>query len=295
MPRRHLHSVPEAFDHEHASQQLTGVPNVHVMGRRVAATLLDFLPLGLLTWMVDATFGVAQNVSVLSPPAGIPYTSNSAVAFPWLYLVLVTYYAVQEALFGTTFGKALMGLQVVQDDGNPLTLGSALLRNLVRPIDAASGYLLGWILALCSSRRRRLGDHLAGTLVVSADSLPALSRRLSRPWVRLSVLAILCASFIACCLSFDYYGRPPLVIQGLANGSGPVPATLFTDRGTITDLTLSQPSWQANTVTYAMTFHAFQHGIESNCQGHITLIWLGFLDGWGDYQGDTTCHPLTSP
>src|SRR5712692_9042528 len=235
-----MHQFTEAFDQEHASQKLIGVPNVHVMGRRIAATLLDFLPLGLLTWMVDATFGVARNLSVLSPPAGIPYTSNSAVAFPWLYLVLVSYYAVQEALLGTTFGKALMGLKVVQDDGSPLTPGSALLRNIVRPIDAASGYLLGWIIALCSSRRRRLGDHLAGTLVVSTDSLPAPSRRSSRPWLRLSILAILCASFIACCLSFDYYGRPPLVIQGLANGSGS--ASIFTDRGTIIDLTLSQPT-----------------------------------------------------
>ena len=44
------------------------------------------------------------------------------------------------------------------------------MRNLVRPIDAVLNYLLGWVLALCSSRRRRLGDHLAGTLVVSAES-----------------------------------------------------------------------------------------------------------------------------
>ncbi len=148
------------------------------------------------------------------------------------------------------------------------------------------------ILALCSSCRRRLGDHLAGTLVVSADSLPALSRRSSRPWLRLSILAILCASFVAFCLSFDYYGRPPLVIQGLANDSGS--ASIFTDRGTIIDLTLSQPTWQANTVTYTMTFQALGHGTMSNCQGHMTLRWSGFVNGWGDSSGETTCYPIAS-
>ena len=36
--------------------------NVNVMGRRVAATLLDCIPLGILTWIVDSTFGITQNL-----------------------------------------------------------------------------------------------------------------------------------------------------------------------------------------------------------------------------------------
>lgn len=152
-------------------------------------------------------------------------------------------------------------------------------RNIVRPIDATSGYLLGWILVLCSSRRRRLGDHLAGTLVVSTDSVPMLSHRRSRPWLRLSILTILCAFFVVFCLGFAYYDRSPLVIQSLTNANAPSP--LLTDRGTITDLVLSQPTWADNTVTYAITFHALNHGITSNCQGNITLRWFGFIGGWG--------------
>ena len=293
MSRRHMQMFAATTEQEHASQQPMSVLNVDVMGRRVAATLLDCIPLGLLTWIVDSTFGTTQNLSALPTLAGIPLTWSTSVAFPWLYLVLVSYYTVQEALFSTTLGKFLVGLQVVQDDGSPLTLWRALVRNLVRPLDALFNYLLGWVLALCSSRRRRLGDHLAGTLVVSADSVPTPSRRSSS---RLGLLALLCVCFVGFCLGFDYYGRPPLVIQGLANSNGPGPARLLTDRGTISDLTLSQPSWQANTVTYAMTFHAFQDGRESNCQGQITLRWRGFLEGWGDdYDVYTTCSPLPSP
>ena len=170
MSMRHTQTFAETFDQEHASQKPMMILNVNVMGRRVAATLLNCIPLGILTWIVDSTFGITQNLSALPTLAGIPFTWSTSVAVPWLYLVLVIYYTVQEALFSTTLGKFLVGLQVVRDDGSPLTFRRALMRNLVRPIDAVLNYLLGWVLALCSSRRRRLGDHLAGTLVVSAES-----------------------------------------------------------------------------------------------------------------------------
>ena len=277
---------------QHASQQWISPPNVHVMGHRVAAAFIDFLPLGLLIWLVNSTFGINHYLSSLSPLAGIPYTSSTTVPWPWLYLVMITYYTVQEALFSTTLGKFLMGLNVVQDDGNPITFLNALVRNIVRPIDATSGYLLGWILALCSSRRRRLGDHLARTLVVHGDSVPMLSYRRSHPWLRLSILAILCAFFVAFCLGFDYYGRPSLVIQGLINTNAPSP--IFPDLGIITNLTLSQPTWKNNTVTYAITFHELQHGIRSNCQGNITLTWSGPISGWSESSADTTCNPVAS-
>ena len=271
-----------------SSPQTTAVPDVNVMGRRTAAALLDFVLLSALIILVDSTFGVNQYLSSLSSLPGIPYTSSTAVAWPWLYLVMMTYYMVQETLFSTTIGKALMGLRVVQADGRPITFLHAFVRNIVRPIDAVGGCVLGWILAVCSSRRRRLGDHLARTLVASVASVPVFSLRRSDFWLRLSIPIILCALFTVFCLGFDYYGRPPLVVQSLTNANAPAP--IFTDRGTISDLTLSQPIRKGNTVSYALTFHAYRHGILSNCSGDITLIWSGFFGGWQAGSGDTTCN-----
>ena len=275
-----------------ASQQ-TIDPEVHVMGRRIGAALLEFLPLSLLIVLVDSIFGINQYLSSLSSLPGIPYTSSTAVAWPWFYLVMMMYYVVQETLFSTTIGKFLMGLRVVQNDGSPITFLHAFIRNIVRPIDAIWGYLLGWILALCSSRRRRLGDHLGRTLVVSVDSVPTFSSPRPRPWRILSILAILCAFFIAFCLGFDYYGRPPLIIQSLAYANAP--SQIFTDRGIVADLTLSRPTWKNNTVTYAVTFNAYHHDTMSACKGNITLIWSGFIGGWWVGSGDTTCNPMASP
>ncbi|MBA2395943.1 MAG: RDD family protein [Ktedonobacteraceae bacterium] len=276
----------------HDSPQMVVSPNINVMGRRVIATLLDFIPFGILIVLVDSTFGINQYLASLSPLPGIPYASSTAVAWPWLYLMMITYYTAQEALFSTTIGKSLMGLKVVRDDGSPITFKNALVRNIVRPIDAIWSYLLGWILALCSSRHRRLGDHLAGTLVASADSVPMFSLRRSSLWLRVGTLAILCTCFIAFCLSFDYYGRPSLVVHSLTNVNAPSP--IFTKRGTITDLTLSQPIWKDNTVSYAFTFYAYRSGVMSNCSGNITLTWSGFLSGWGESSGDAVCNPAAA-
>ncbi|BCL77848.1 RDD family protein [Ktedonobacteria bacterium brp13] len=271
------------------NQEIHVTPNVDVMGSRVVAAWLDFMPLSVLLWLVDTTFGINHYLSSLPTLSGIPYTSSLTIAVPGLYLLMIVYYTVQEALFGATFGKFIMGLRVVQNDGSPVTFIGALVRNVVRPIDATSGYLLGWLIALWSSRHRRLGDHLAGTLVVSKDSVLVAAQPRSYFWLRLGTLTFLCACLVTFCLGFDYYGRPPLVIQGLTNANAPSP--IFTDRGTITDLTQHQTLAKDNTVTYAVTFTALNHGTRSQCQGNITLTWTGFPNGWSGASGETTCNP----
>ena len=56
-----------------SSPQTVVTPDVNVMWRRLAATLLDFVPLGILIVLVDSTFGVNQYLSSLSSLPGIPF------------------------------------------------------------------------------------------------------------------------------------------------------------------------------------------------------------------------------
>jgi uncharacterized membrane protein SpoIIM required for sporulation/uncharacterized RDD family membrane protein YckC len=69
---------------------------------------------------------------------------------------------------GRTPGKRLFGLRVVMDGGYSVTLGASMLRNLVRFLDLQPGftYGVGLVAALVSRQGRRLGDAVAGTLVV---------------------------------------------------------------------------------------------------------------------------------
>jgi uncharacterized RDD family membrane protein YckC len=68
---------------------------------------------------------------------------------------------------GQTLGKRLLRLRVVDARGLRLSFTQCLLRNLLRFIDALPfAYAVGGVAALLNSRGQRLGDLVAGTLVV---------------------------------------------------------------------------------------------------------------------------------
>jgi uncharacterized RDD family membrane protein YckC len=95
--------------------------------------------------------------------AGVNVEGN---AFWALVALGLLYYIVCEALTGMTIGKRIVGIRVVAEDGEHVSLGAAVVRNLLRPVDGLFFYLVGAIFALTSPHRQRLGDRAAGTLVV---------------------------------------------------------------------------------------------------------------------------------
>jgi uncharacterized RDD family membrane protein YckC len=85
------------------------------------------------------------------------------------------YFFVFEALWSRTPGKYLFGLRVCQVDGSRCTLRSAMLRTLLRVIEVNPillGALPAGIMLLVTKRKQRLGDLLAGTVVISNKILP---------------------------------------------------------------------------------------------------------------------------
>jgi uncharacterized RDD family membrane protein YckC len=83
----------------------------------------------------------------------------------WLVVALV-YFFLSEGLWGATAGKWLLGLTVVREDGADIGLGAAGVRTAARLVDGLCFYAVGAVLIWSSGRRQRLGDRLAGTLVV---------------------------------------------------------------------------------------------------------------------------------
>ncbi|MGN6333294.1 MAG: RDD family protein [Motilibacteraceae bacterium] len=88
--------------------------------------------------------------------------------------VLVGYPVVAETLSrGRTLGKLALGLRAVRDDGSPIRFRHALVRGIVGFVEL---YLLlgvpAVVVSLASSRGKRVGDLLAGTVVVR-ERLPA--------------------------------------------------------------------------------------------------------------------------
>ncbi|QLG64259.1 RDD family protein [Halorarum salinum] len=83
----------------------------------------------------------------------------ATVAFP--------YHVLLEGAFGRTPGKALLGIAVVGEDGGPCTYTRAAVRTALRFVDwLPAAYLLGLLSIASTERNRRVGDLLAGTVVV---------------------------------------------------------------------------------------------------------------------------------
>lgn len=68
---------------------------------------------------------------------------------------------------GQTIGKKILGLRVIDENGLKLQASQVVMRNLMRFIDGLPlFYAVGGTVALLSTRQQRLGDMVAGTVVV---------------------------------------------------------------------------------------------------------------------------------
>lgn len=79
---------------------------------------------------------------------------------------------------GQTPGKRIFGLRVIQDNGQSATFLAVIIRNFFRLLDVLpSFYFLGVVVMLFSKKDKRIGDMVAGTIVVVELQRERLKRR----------------------------------------------------------------------------------------------------------------------
>ncbi|MCK6630851.1 MAG: RDD family protein [Fimbriimonadaceae bacterium] len=132
------------------------------LGSRAVAHLVD-----LILWAL-VLFTLTFLISFLSV---FDYIVGSlAGAFLMMLPILGTFlfFILFEGLWnGQTVGKKMMGIRVRKLDGTGITFGNALARNLLRPADFFPGtYFIGMLSMVTSPTSQRLGDMVAGTIVV---------------------------------------------------------------------------------------------------------------------------------
>ncbi|SBT68623.1 Uncharacterized membrane protein YckC, RDD family [Micromonospora sediminicola] len=141
------------------------------LGSRVLALLIDLVvQVGLAL-----VLGAALSLLVLTLPRDVVDAALAGgLQVVLVVLVLVGYPVVMERFVGgRTVGKLAVGLRVVRADGGPVGVGQSLTRALVGVAVEWPGLvlpLLSWAASvtvmLTDPRGRRLGDLVAGTLVV---------------------------------------------------------------------------------------------------------------------------------
>lgn len=114
---------------------------------------------------------------VLIPTLGIFSKASPqwvlAIVIFCIFLLNSAYFAFFEAIWnGQTPGKRYAQLRVMKDDGRPISAYDAIVRNLMRIVDQLPGfYGVGIICVLLNKQGKRLGDFVAGTVVVHEKTL----------------------------------------------------------------------------------------------------------------------------
>ncbi len=140
-------------------------------GSRTVAYLADWLIL-LVGWISIAlvlTYVGLFGEIILSADAGVQLNKALLGIFAILfYLGNWAYFVLFETFWqGQTPGKRLAGLRVTTDDGMPIGFGHAVLRTTLRIVDFLPlMYSLGITIMLLNRRSKRIGDFVAGTVVL---------------------------------------------------------------------------------------------------------------------------------
>lgn len=153
-------------------------------GERLGAFLFDVglggVAIGALALLAVAGLGP----HIERPELPLPLFVALAITATIVFVLVILYFPVLEALFGQTAGKRAFGIFVARDTGERIGLVPAVVRRIpflfdIWPIDAA--------FLLFTERRQRAFDFAARTIVIGGG------RRIRRAWVVTGLLWVLAA------------------------------------------------------------------------------------------------------
>jgi uncharacterized membrane protein SpoIIM required for sporulation/uncharacterized RDD family membrane protein YckC len=141
------------------------------LGSRVYAAIIDLficvaMYIGMIVGIVLLVRG-ERGVAAGTPTASTAFAV--AVMFLLLFAILWGYYLLFEGLRdGQTPGKRMLRLRAVRDGGYSVGFSASAVRNLMRIVDLQPGftYLVGIASVVFTKSGKRLGDIVAGTIVV---------------------------------------------------------------------------------------------------------------------------------
>jgi uncharacterized RDD family membrane protein YckC len=139
--------------------------NYQGIGPRLVAQIVD----GIVLIVLYFVLGAAMFGAFIFDVFGV-----AALSFMGVYMLLFfLYYIVLEGAVGATVGKMAARIKVVREDGSPCGFGPAVVRNVLRVIDALPFlYIIGMILISRSDKKQRLGDRFAKTVVIKPSQAP---------------------------------------------------------------------------------------------------------------------------
>ncbi|HXY10094.1 MAG TPA: RDD family protein [Terriglobales bacterium] len=141
---------------------------------RVAARVIDFIVHYLLSLVSGFLFAVLLLIAAAGHPNPlfIERMRRTGIAvFVFSLLGSIAYEIICEGLHGSTLGKLALGMTVVQEDGTPCRIKSALIRSFAYLVDALFFGLIGYMAMKGSPQMQRHGDEWANTIVCKRSAV----------------------------------------------------------------------------------------------------------------------------
>jgi uncharacterized RDD family membrane protein YckC len=134
------------------------------LGNRIYALIIDYLIWSstLILILIVWAFLFTQ-VNWLQSETIRPWIT--AIQLLILFGVYIGYFIGFETLWrGQTPGKRYVKIRVIREDGRNVGIQQSILRSLLRPIDDL--FCLGFLFILFTAQEKRLGDLVAGTILI---------------------------------------------------------------------------------------------------------------------------------
>ena len=133
---------------------------------RVVAYLIDGILLNIVFGIIGAIVGVSMipvDPTNTDPMAGMEHMGRFqlvALVVTWLYFALM-----ESSPRGATVGKMVLGLRVVDEQGNRISFARATGRFFAKFVSTII-LMIGYLMVAFTERKRGLHDMIAGTLVI---------------------------------------------------------------------------------------------------------------------------------
>lgn len=191
---------------------------------RVAASLVD----GFIVNLIFAILGIlyfwflAKNNPSLS-------SSTQTVMGIFYFIIWILYFPFMESRGGTTFGKKIVGIKVLNTNGEPVGFLRSLGRNLAKIISALI-LMIGFIMAGFTKKKQGLHDIIASCVVVKSKETSA-----GKIWAVIILIIVVCigtvviagaqflfmlSSLFSGGIHIESFSNQPSVTQTQNNGTG---------------------------------------------------------------------------
>lgn len=155
---------------------LQGVP----FWPRLLARVIDFLVHYLASFMAAFVFVLVLAAAAGGPPPVLllhQIFQTHAAGLVAGVLGLFAYNVICTSIHGSTLGKLILSMQVIQEDGSPCRPESAIIRELGFFVDGMFFGVIGYFAMREDPEQKRHGDDWAGTIVCKRDQVPSTSKQ----------------------------------------------------------------------------------------------------------------------